>query len=242
MLLFYVYNPLKLEDTNMLTRQNIIDALPKTSNTSVVTEGVVSLINNALEDATTMQRYRENLVGFNKILQEGRYKLNDYLHAVMYVSFKLMGYTNIDAYARTFPKRVKDHYDSGKEIKDLHAYVHGYHRTKLVTTLLGQAQIPTHILNADIYQEAINRQRELMTCGRLDVEQKAAASLMEHLAPPVESKVKLEIENTNQTNFIDLMAEQVKQMGELQRQQLINGQTSLRDISKQRVVHTIESE
>ena len=54
--------------------------------------------------------------------------------------------------------------------------------------------VPTHILNAGIYQEAINVQAQLMTGAKSEmVRQKAAESLMTALKAPEAAKIEIDI-------------------------------------------------
>ena len=69
-----------------------------------------------------------------------------------------------------------------------------YNKFKLVNLVYAQAVIPTHVLNQDKFQEAINHQFYLMKNAASEkVQSDAANSLMIHLKPPEEKQVNLNI-------------------------------------------------
>ena len=88
----------------MLTADQIEKALPPTLR-SAVTTALVDKINTAVADPEMAETIRDNFMSYSTVLREGKHKTEDYLSAVMYVSFKLMDMTNKEAYARAFPLR-----------------------------------------------------------------------------------------------------------------------------------------
>lgn len=176
-----------------LTKDDFVSSLPSKV-TKGINSAVVDYVNAALKDQDTRERFKENLFNYNKILQEGKYKVGDYISAVMYISFKSMNYSNIEAFERAFPDKMKRYVQEGKSINEIHNFVSAYNRTKLVVALTAQSIIPTHILNQDLYQESLNVNAKLMRTAKQEmVRQRAAEFLASHLAPPVDSKVKLDI-------------------------------------------------
>ena len=83
-------------------------ALPKNLQGNA-TQELVDKINNIVSDPEAADIVKENFISYSKVLSEGKFKTEDYLSAVVYVSYKLMGYNNQDAYARAFPDRWKRH-------------------------------------------------------------------------------------------------------------------------------------
>jgi hypothetical protein len=106
-----------------------------------------------------------------------------------------MGYSNKDAYAKTFEERYLKLIGDGRSDKEISAYVAGYHKNKLVNQILEQAVIPSWLVNQDVFQKAINTQLQLMT--DVDVSPKvrsdAANSLLTHLKPPETKKFELDV-------------------------------------------------
>lgn len=171
----------------MLTVQQVAQALPPNLKTAA-TQQFVDQINNIVSDPIVAEQVRDNFISYTKVLQDGKFKTEDYLHAVTYVSFKLMGMSNQDAYCRTFPQRHAALVARGTPAKDIAAYVSAYHRGKLVNLILEQSLVPSWVLNQDAYQKAINTQVDLMTNAQSElVRTQAANSILTHLAKPKEA-------------------------------------------------------
>ena len=73
-----------------------------------------------------------------KDLEKAQFKTEDYLNAVAFVSYKLMGHSNQEAYFKTFPTRYQDMLAAGKSQKDISSFVSIYAKGKLVNLILEQ--------------------------------------------------------------------------------------------------------
>jgi hypothetical protein len=170
----------------MLTLQQVAHALPPNLKNNV-TQQLVDNINNCVADPIMAEAIKDNFLSYTQVLNEGKFKTEDYLSAVMYVSFKLMGMTNQDAYARTFPARYRTLLNNGTSAKDISSYVAMYNKGRLVNLILEKSLIPTWVLNQHIYQKAINVQADLMSNANSEmVRMQAANSILTHLAKPKE--------------------------------------------------------
>jgi hypothetical protein len=170
----------------MLTLQQVTHALPPNLKNNV-TQQLVDNINNCVADPIMAEAIKDNFLSYTQVLSEGKFKTEDYLSAVMYVSFKLMGMTNQDAYARTFPARYRTLLNNGTSAKDISSYVSMYNKGRLVNLILEKSLIPTWVLNQHIYQKAINVQADLMSNANSEmVRMQAANSILTHLAKPKE--------------------------------------------------------
>lgn len=177
----------------MLTKDELIEALPP-SVQGGVSDALINELNQVITDPDFRESFRDNMVSYNRVLQEGKFKLSSYLNAVMYVSYKLMGYNNMDAYSLTFPQKFKQWLASGKTNQTISASVAMYNKSKLVNLVYAQAVIPTHVLNQDKFQEAINHQYFLMKNAASEkVQSDAANSLLIHLKPPEEKNINLNV-------------------------------------------------
>lgn len=153
-----------------------------------VTQEMVDQLNAISKNPVEAETIRNNVIGYTGVLEEGRFKTLDYIRAVMFVSYKLLGNTNQQAYIKTFPNRYSTLIKRGATTKDISSYVAAYNRNKLVNLILEQTLVPTWVLNQDIYQKAINVQAELMQTSKSDfVRTQAANSLLTHLAKPKEA-------------------------------------------------------
>ena len=170
----------------MLTLQQVAHALPPNLKNNV-TQQLVDNINNCVADPIMAEAIKDNFLSYTQVLSEGKFKTEDYLSAVMYVSFKLMGMTNQDAYARTFPARYRTLLNNGTSAKDISSYVSMYNKGRLVNLILEKSLIPTWVLNQHIYQKAINVQADLMSNANSEmVRMQAANSILTHLVKPKE--------------------------------------------------------
>lgn len=179
----------------MLTLKEVQDSLPA-GQKGHITQDMVNQLNNLSKDPEEARYIRDNFVSFSQVLSEGRFKLGDYVRAVMYVSHKVMGKSNLDSYKSTFPDRYAQMVSDGRQPKDIASYVAAYNKGKLVNLIYERAMIPTWVLNQDIFQSAINTQYEIMNDVSVSdkVRVEAANSLLTHLKKPESNKAELKID------------------------------------------------
>lgn len=187
-----------------LTKQQVVNALPSHFRNSV-TQEMVDTINNVTQDQLLAESFRENFISYSGVMKEGKFKTMDYMSAVQYVTYKHMGYSNKDAYFKTFPKRQAELVARGTSEKDISAYVSAYHRGKLVNLIMEQSLVPVWIVNQDNYQKAINVQVELMnTAVSEKVRCDAANSILTHLAKPKDQVTNINLDLRENSGLADL--------------------------------------
>jgi len=205
----------------MLTRPEIERALPP-SLKSAATDAFVAQVNNIANDPLLAEQIRNNFISYTAVLKEGKFKTEDYLHAVTFVSYRLMKMSNHDAYMRTFPNRYQALLAKGTTSKDIAGYVSAYSRGKLVNLILEQSLVPTWVLNQDIYQEAINVQADLMRNANSEkVRSDAANSILTQLKKPDAHNFQLSIDTKESSGMTELK-ESLRLLAEKQRE-LIEG-------------------
>ena len=229
-------DPTKTSD--LLDMDTFIKVLPKKCKVTV-SKAIVAEVNKAItSDPELRDIYRENLLGYTDVMKEGKYKIQGYTDAVRYVSYKLMGNNNTIAYAKTFPDRYARLVNQGAAPKDISAYACTYNKNKLVNLIWAQTLIPTHVLNADVHQEAINAQAHLMrTASSEKVRCDAANSLLVHLKPPEEGmKLGVTAETSDDLNELKEITRQLAltQMGMMQ-----NGKLSAQEVAESRIVKEV---
>lgn len=176
-----------------ITSEVLERALPKKFQKSLNQE-LLDNINNTLSDPDIRDTLRDNFLSYIDVLNEGRFKITDYLNAIKYCTHKLMGNSNIDAYTKTFPDRYASMIQRGLSQKDISSIITVYNKSKLVNLIMEQSLIPSWILNQDLYQKAVNVQADLMQNAQSEkVRSDAANSLLIHLKPPEVAKVELDI-------------------------------------------------
>lgn len=215
-----------------LTIDQFKQALPDKVKKSINQE-LIDQINTTLSEPELYESYRENLLSYTKVMADGRFKVDSYIQAVKYVSHKLMGCTNIEAYTKTFPDKYQRFVQQGVQAKDIASYVTAYNKSKLVNLIFEQTLIPSYVLNQDLYQKALNVQAELMVTSHSDkVRCDAANSLLTHLKMPETQKVELEIGVKEDSSIASLRAATL----ELARQQRLAMEAGA--MNAQQVAHT----
>ena len=217
-----------------LTVEQFRQCLPEKVKKSINQE-LVDQINGTLADPEMFETYRDNLLSYTKVMADGRFKVTSYVDAVRYVSHKLMGCTNIDAYVKTFPDKYQRFVDQGVEAKDIASYVTAYNKSKLVNLIFEQTLIPSYVLNQDLYQKALNVQAELMISARSEkVRSDAANSLLTHLKMPETQKVELEI-GVREDSSIKALRDTTMALARQQRMMMESGAMNAQEIAHSRI-------
>lgn len=198
---------------------------------------MVQKLNQIAVEPEVADIVRQGFISYTKVLQEGRFKIADYMNAVMYCSFKLMGHTNQDAWKKTFPDRYTRLRALEATEKEISAYVAAYNRNMLVNKVMEQALIPSWILNQHVFQEAINTQLMLMRAEGVSdkVKTEAANSLLTHLKAPEKRQLDVNINSMPQSNGIDALKDQITALAEMQKN-LIAGGVTTRTIAHQPLI------
>lgn len=205
-------------------------ALPKSVRKNVSQE-MVDNINGVIRSGELAENFRDNLLGHTAIMKDGRFKMGAYINAVKYVSFKLMNSSNIEAYSKTFPDRYQDLLDADTDERKIAGYVSAYNSSMLVNKILEQTMIPVHIINAELYQKAINAQAFLMINASSDkVKSDAANSLLTHLKPPETSKIELDL-NIKEDKVIEGLKSTIAELSAVQKKQIELGVSTVKEIA-----------
>lgn len=223
-----------------LTIEQFKHCLPDKVKKSVNQE-LIDQINNTLGDPEMYESYRDNLLSYTKVMADGRFKVESYIDAVRYVSHKLMGCTNIDAYIKTFPDKYSGFIAQGVAAKDIASYVTAYNKGKLVNLIFEQTLIPSYVLNQDLYQKALNVQADLMVSANSEkVRCDAANSLLTHLKMPETQKVELEI-GLKEDSSIGMLRETTMALARQQRMMMEAGAMNAQEVAHSRLVIDVES-
>lgn len=218
-----------------LTTEQFKQVLPDKVKKSVSQE-LIDQINNTLSEPEMYEAYRDNLLSYSKVMADGRFKIDQYISAVKYVSHKLMGATNIEAYSKTFPDKMQRFAAQGVSAKDIASYVTAYNKSKLVNLIFEQTLIPSYVLNQDLYQKALNVQAELMVSANSEkVRCDAANSLLTHLKMPETQKVELEI-GVKEDSAIAALRATTMELARQQRLMLEAGAMNVQEVAHSRLV------
>ena len=72
----------------MLPVESVRKLLPKNLRSSI-TQEFLDKIEASLGDSEVAEQVKENFIGYLSVLKTGKYKMDDYINAVKYVSYKL---------------------------------------------------------------------------------------------------------------------------------------------------------
>jgi hypothetical protein len=218
-----------------LTVDQFKQALPDKVKKSVNQE-LIDQINLTLSEPEMYEAYRDNLLSYTRVMADGKFKVTGYVDAVKYVSHKLMGCTNIDAYSKTFPNKITSFVAQGVASKDIASYVTAYNKSKLVNLIFEQTLIPSYVLNQDLYQRALNVQAELMTHAKSEkVRSDAAAHLMQALKMPETQKVELDI-TVKEDSAIAALRATTMELARQQRLMLESGALNAQQVAHSKLI------
>jgi len=229
-----------------ITKDQMVEALGKDK--TIITDALVDTVNNIIADEPDMGLLiSENFLTYGRVMASGKYSVESYLNAIKFVSYKLMDMTNVDAYKNTYPARYEKYRVKFEDIEGLTedefrskigSYVSAVAKSKLVTTILSQVQIPTKLLNMGLLQEAINVEATLMRSARSEiVKEKAANTLIQYLGQEEDNKIQIDI-GYKKDDIIDQYEQAMKNMVEEQLAQIHKGA----DVKQIANVRTVEAE
>ena len=224
-----------------LTLEQFQRALPDKVKKSV-SQDLIDAVNKTLADPDMYEQYRDNLLSYTKVMADGRFKITNYIDAVKYVSHKLLGCSNIDAYMKTFPDKYNRFIAQGVTPKDIASYVTAYNKSKLVNLIFEQTLVPHYVLNQDLYQKALNVQAELMVSANSEkVRCDAANSLLTHLKMPETQKVELDV-NVKEDSSIQALRETTLALARQQRLMLESGAMNAQQVAHSGLVIDVAGE
>lgn len=224
-----------------LTIEEFKAALPDKLKKSLNQE-LIDQINQTLSDPDMYEAYRDNMMSYTKVMQDGRFKVSNYIEAVKYVSHKLRGASNIEAYGKTFSGKIQAWTQAGVSSKDIASYVTAYNKGKLVNLIYEQTLIPIYVLNSDKVQQAINVLAELMVSATSEkVRSDSATSLLTHLKVPETTKVQLDIGIKDDGNVIGKLREETQRLAAAQRLAIQSGAADALSIAHSKIIEgTVE--
>lgn len=223
-----------------LTREEVERALPGTLK-AAATDELTNMLNTIATDPREAELIRENFITYAHVLKDGKFRTSDFVSAIAFVSYKLMGLSDKDAYTKTFRKRHASMIADGLSEREISSFVAAYRRGQLVNKILDQTLIPVWVLHQDMFTKALRTQVVLMeTSGSDLVRTQAANSVLTHLARPKEIVAKMQVsvqaENSGVREIRDLLTD-------LAEKQLkaIEGGVSTKEIAGQQI-KAIEAE
>ena len=218
----------------MLQLEAVKKLVPKAQRT-MITQDFLDKIVASVTNSEVAEQFKENFVTYLNVLSKGKYKTDDYISAVKYVSYKLLGYSNIKAYAATFPDRYQRLKDEGQQ--QIEAFVSMYARGKLVNQIFEQTMVPTYVLNAPLHQEALNELAMMIkdpdVRGMTKV--KACEAILQHTKQPEVVKGELTI-GIEQSDTINDLREIVENLADTHKVLLERKGMTLKQIAETNII------
>ncbi len=227
-------NETDLETTDHLTKEMLAGAVPDKRFRKHITDNVVDIINSE-PDSELRRVFRDNALTYSSVLSTGKHSLTTYVNAVKFVSLRLMGDKASTAYGKVFPDRYQNLIDKGASASYIASFADNYSKTNIITKIMERTMVPTHILNAGVYQEAINTQADLMRTAKSElVRQKAAESLINNLAAPAAAKVEIDIGYSD--DVIEDLRNTTRALAQQQLKMIVNGQSSAKEVAQSDII------
>lgn len=181
-------------------------------------------LNKCLADPNMREALSQNLIGYTNVITQGRFKLSSYISAVQYCTYKSMGDTNVLAYKKTFPEKWTEWENQNVPLNQRTSYITVFNKSKLVTLIYQALAIPTSILNADVFQEAINTQRSLMMDPKVSpmVRCQAAKALMDCLKPEEVKQMEVAV-NIKESDTVEELRKTTMELAKAQMEALKKG-------------------
>ena len=213
--------------------------LPK-SHATMLTQDFLDRIEASVKDSEIAEQFKENFITYLSVLRGGKYSMEDYLHAIKYVTFKLLGYTNRDAYISTFPERYSRLEKNGQNVDP---FVQAYNKGKLVNQIYEQTMVPTYILNAPLHQEALSELAKMIrdpgVRGMTKV--KACEAILNYTKPPEVAKAEITI-GMDQQETISELREVTEGLAAVLQQSIKEGSQSLKEVAHRKIIDVTPKE
>lgn len=224
----------------MLALESVRKLVPKNQRT-LITQEFLDKLEASVNDSLVAEQFKENFVTYLNVLSKGKYKMEDYINAVKYVSFKLLGYSNINAYIATFPERYERLKTEGQT--QIEAFVSMYNKNKLVMQIYEQTIVPSYVLNAPMHQQALNTLASMIADDdvRGMTKVKACEAILQYTKQPDVVKGELTI-GIEQSDTINDLREIVENLADTHRVLLEKKGMTLKEIAEGSIIDTEYSE
>lgn len=218
----------------MLPIETVKKLVPK-SQRGLITQNFLDKIEASVQNSLIAEEFKNNFITYLNVLSTGKYKMEDYISAVKYVSFKLLGYSNVDAYAATFPDRYERLKREGQE--QIEAFASMYNKNKLVMQIYEQTIVPTYVLNAPLHQEALNELAKMIKdpSVRGMTKVKACEAILQHTKQPEIVKGELTI-GIEQQDTISELRDVVEQLAEVNRLSIARNVKSIKEVAEAKII------
>lgn len=211
------------------------DSLPHAHKKNLTTS-VINEISEILDNPEMYDAYRDNLLGYTKVLHEGKYSITQYVNAIKFCTHRMSGLNQPTSFRTAFPEKYAE-YLKKYSAKDISVYINAYANTKLVTSIMAQAMIPVWLGNMDLFQEALNTEAEIMRDPDVSPKVRADAGnyILTALKRPDEAKLKLDV-TVKDDSLMSQLRETTAQLVKQQREMLQAGTVTAQQVAHSTII------
>lgn len=199
---------------------------------SHITEKFISDLEASLNDPDIAKEIKENFLSYTNVLNDCDANVNiwDYVNAVKFISYKIMGYSIEESWKKVFPKKAEECLQKGKK-EFINRYANGYNKSKIVNKIYAQTMIPSYVLNAPMYQRALN-----VLYGMLDdpgvkgmAKVKACETILNYTKPPEVNKAEVQV-TIKQSDAISELRELAENFAKSMQDSIMEGKKSAEEV------------
>jgi len=226
-----VFNEFSIESANQLL------------STKLVSQDLVDKMNALASSTELAQTFKDNMTSFTTVLNKGAFTLDQYVTAVQYVSYRLMGHGVRISWEKTFPERYARLLSLGTNHRAINSHSTAFNRTKLVNLITEQSLIPSWIINNHYFQEALDVQVGLMRDEDVSpkVRSDAAKAVLEYTVMPDAAVGNKEEISDKGMDIIAELARSVTALAEGKQARIIEGSATAQEMAR-KPVYAVEAE
>jgi len=212
------------------TEENLSTVLNITS----VPKELIDKINKLSQDDELSQTFKDNFIDYTTVLTKGAFSPEQYVNAVQYVSYRLMGHNVRQAWMKTFPERERALQAKGNSSKDINSHASMYNKTKLVNMITEQTLVPSYVINNSYFQEALDTQVKLMRDSEVSpkVRSDAAKAVLEYTVMPDALLANKDEVATKSLDIIEQLSKSVNALAQAKQSSIIEGTVTTKEVAQ----------
>lgn len=203
-----------------------------------ITDDHVSRINELISNDEASDSFKENIVSFTSVMTDGGISVTNYINAVQYVTYVLLGKSKTVSWGLVFPDRLNRLQGMGKTGKEIGSHASAFSKTKLVVSVMEHTLTPAYIYNASMFQTMLNNMYAIAMDDDVSPRDRVAAGteVMKHTAVP-EGFTKGGGEGgvDKGASLIEKLADTVNVLASTQQQLIASGGTTAKQVAGSRL-------
>lgn len=203
-----------------------------------ITESFLDDLERSMNDPEMGKIMKENFLTYTNVLNESAKNVTiwDYVNAVKFISYKIMGYSIEESWKKTFPNRAEELVKEGK-LSWINKYANGFNKTKIVNKIYEQTLIPSYVLNAPMYQRALNVLNDMIMNDEVRgmAKVKACETILNYTKPPEVNKAEVNV-TIKQSDAITELREAAEAFAASMQNAVSSGQKTVGEIIDAEVV------